>query len=111
MVTIDGTLYTWSLKVNQIFYGKENLITFKFSNPVICIEAISTNLYREDVAGYVIQVAQVPMGTVRLEKSYRIYQAQTMMIVLPSISPYQLLFRLAAPIGNSSIKIWEGVPD
>jgi hypothetical protein len=104
---------SWRLRIDQRILGNANidfLPTFK--SECIAVKGVTTNVNPRNVVGYLTQTLYIPALGGRTEISDRfivINQIPKVLIFSEITSSYNLRFRFADPVGNCTIKVWEGV--
>jgi hypothetical protein len=104
---------SWRLRIDQKILGNANidfLTTFK--SECIAVKAVTTNVNPRNVAGYLTQTLYIPAlgGKTEISDRYIVINQITKVLIFPEVSSsYNLRFRFADPVGNCTIKIWEGV--
>ncbi|MDZ7970512.1 MAG: hypothetical protein RM368_37240 [Nostoc sp. DedSLP03] len=106
--------YLWNVRFNQVLLSDKNHdIPRVFTSGTIAVLASTTNINPRNIAGYLIQTVNLFQlgGIAHSSDRYALPNKIPRVIVFENgISPFTLQFRLAFPIGNCTLKIWEAVP-
>ncbi len=106
--------YLWNIRFNQVLLSDKNHdIPRVFSSQIIAVVASTTNINPRNIAGYLFQTLDLYQlgGVTQTSDRYALPNKNPKIIIFENnINPYTLQFRLAFPIGNCSLKIWEAIP-
>jgi hypothetical protein len=106
--------YLWNIRFNQVLLSDKNHdIPREFTSGIIGVLATTTNTNPRNIAGYLTQTVNIFQlgGIAHTSQSYALPNKIPKVIIFENgINPFNLQFRLAFPIGNCSLKIWEAVP-
>ncbi|MCL6750068.1 hypothetical protein KBT16_03380 [Nostoc sp. CCCryo 231-06] len=106
--------YNWNLRFNQnILSDKDFDIPRSFTSDIIAVFADTTNINPRNIAGYLVQTVNLFQigGIAHTGNRIALPNKIPRVIIFDnSISPFTLRFRLAFPIGNCKIKVWEAIP-
>ncbi|MHC5738824.1 hypothetical protein [Nostoc sp.] len=106
--------YLWNVRFNQTLLSDKNHdIPREFTSGIIGILATTTNINPRNIAGYIIQTVNLFQlgGFAHTSPRYALPNKIPKVIIFENgINPFTLQFRLAFPIGNCNLKIWEAIP-
>ncbi len=106
--------YIWNLRVSQTVLGNNPLdFPRTFTSGIIAVLADTTNINPKNRAGYLIQTVNLFQVGGMAETSNAIAlpnKIPRVIIFDNAISPFTLRFKLAFPVGNCKVKIWEATP-
>jgi sRNA-binding regulator protein Hfq len=106
--------YLWNIRFNQSIVGNQTFdIPREFTSGIIAVLATTTNINQKNRAGYLTQTVNLfQVGGITEVSTYHVLLNNTRkVIVFPhGISPFTLRFKLAFPVGNCNLKIWEAIP-
>jgi hypothetical protein len=106
--------YLWNVRFTQnLLSDKNHDIPRQFTSGIIAVLATTTNINPRNVAGYIIQTVNLYQlgGIAYTSQRYALPNKIPKVIIFEyGINPYTLQFKLAFPIGNCTLKIWEAIP-
>jgi hypothetical protein len=106
--------YLWNIKFDQSILGNQNFdIPREFTSGIVAVLATTTNINSSNIAGYLVQTVNLFQvgGVAQVTNRYALPNKTPRVIIFPDgISPFTLRFKLAFPVGNCRLKIWEAIP-
>lgn len=105
--------YLWNVRFDQSILGNQNFdIPRQFTSGIVAVLATTTNINQKNRAGYLTQTVNLFQvgGIAEVSDYYALPNNTRKIIIFPSgITPFTLRFKLAFPVGNCRIKIWEAI--
>ena len=105
--------YLWNVRFDQSILGNQNFdIPREFTSGIVAVLATTTNINPRNIAGYLVQTVNLFQvgGIAQTSSSYALPNKIPRIIIFPDgISPFALRFKLAFPVGNCRVKIWEAI--
>ncbi|MBN3907594.1 MAG: hypothetical protein HWQ35_13850 [Nostoc sp. NMS1] len=106
--------YLWNIRFDQSILGNQNFdIPREFTSGIVAVLATTTNINQKNRAGYLVQTVNLfQVGGITEVSSYYVLPNNTRKVIIfpDGISPFTLRFKLAFPVGNCRLKIWEAIP-
>ncbi|MEH1801381.1 MAG: hypothetical protein V7L13_19845 [Nostoc sp.] len=106
--------YLWNIRFDQSILGSQNFdIPREFTSGIVAVLATTTNINSSNIAGYLVQTVNLFQvgGIAQVTNRYALPNKIPRVIIFPDgISSFTLRFKLAFPVGNCRLKIWEAIP-